>query len=299
MRTIRILVATVTAASTVVAAAAIGAAPASAHDRSTAHAAASAVARATIARGGPASAPAAGAPQQLGKGVTIGAGDSQVRVTAGAENSVDRVVVGGRAVYVDSETKTSTVVQEEGPATQVLKVIEGSAAPTSYTFRFDLAPGMRLVSGTDGVIIERGEQVVGYIDAPWAVDAAGAKVPTKYDVRGNLLVQTVAHEGAAYPVVADPRVSIGRYWYVRYNRSEVARVNASRVAAGNTAALTLMCGLLTAVSVVLGAVCGAIGGGYIASVMGQVRDAQNAGQCILHRYNLAPVVLVAWERYNC
>jgi hypothetical protein len=236
---------------------------------------------------------------QLGQGVVVGDAGTQVRVHTGSANSGDQVIVDGRTVYASSEAETSTVIQVVGGATQILKVIEESAAPSKFTFKFDLERGMRLLPGTSGVVIERDDEVVGYIAAPWAVDATGAKVPTRYDVRGNLLIQTVMHEGAVYPVVADPSVSIGRYWYVRYNRSEVNRVNVARVTAGNAVGLTLMCGLLSAVSGALGAVCAAIGSGYVTSVMGQVRDAQAAGQCILHRYTLVPIVLVAWERYNC
>jgi hypothetical protein len=45
---------------------------------------------------------------------------------------------------------------------------------------------------------------VGGIEAPWARDADGRAVPTEYRIEGDSLVQTVRHQGAAYPVVADP-----------------------------------------------------------------------------------------------
>jgi hypothetical protein len=240
-----------------------------------------------------------GAPAKLGEGVSVRTDGQPLRVRTGL-STAGRQDIGGRAVYAGSEKQTSTVIQDSGDATQIIKVIEGAQAPTSYSFTFDLAAGARLAStSAGGVVIEQGDEVIGYVEAPWAVDAAGKNVPTSYAVDGNTLVQTVSHQGAAYPVVADPSVSAGRYWYVRYNRSEVRRANATLAASGNAAAITLMCSLLTAVNVVVGAVCGAGLSAVSTSVTGQIRDAQREGKCILHRYNLTPVVLVAWEKYNC
>ncbi|WP_282847829.1 DUF4258 domain-containing protein [Microbacterium oxydans] len=44
----------------------------------------------------------------------------------------------------------------------------------------------------------------GCTDVPWAKDASGASVPTFYGITGSTLTQVVQHQGAAYPVVADP-----------------------------------------------------------------------------------------------
>jgi hypothetical protein len=241
-----------------------------------------------------------GVPQRLEDGITVGDTGQQIRIHTGSADAANVSIVDGRAVFARSERSTSTVVQKSGPDTQIIKVIGGPSAPTEYTFGFDLAANMRLAqTSAGGVVIERGNEVVGYVEAPWAVDASGRPVPTSYEIRNNLLVQTVAHVGSAYPVVADPRVSVGRYWYVRYSKTEVARQNVRRTEAGNAAMITLACGMLAAVNTVLGAVCGGALGAYAASVAGQVRDAARAGQCILHRYSLSPIVLVAWERYNC
>ena len=53
------------------------------------------------------------------------------------------------------------------------------------------------------------QQEVDYVsssfDAPWAADAAGVSVPTRYEVRGDTVVQVVDFTQAhAFPVVADP-----------------------------------------------------------------------------------------------
>lgn len=297
MRRVRSLTAVIATAAAVVAVTAV--APAAHAAETSAAAAVSAATQATVARAGSAGTTtvAAGAPLRLDQGITIGSGDLKLRVNTGSGQRAQ--VFAGQTAYANTEKSTSTVVQDHAGATQILKVINDASAPTKYAFRFDLAEGMRLLAGTEGVVIESNNEVVGYIDAPWAVDATGASVPTSFEVHGDTLIQTVAHQGAAYPVVADPSVSVGRYWYVRYNRSEVARVNVRIVEAGNAAGITLMCGMLAAVSAVVGAACGAIAGATATSIAGQVRDAQRAGQCILHRYTLIAPVIVAWERYNC
>ena len=47
--------------------------------------------------------------------------------------------------------------------------------------------------------------MVSLIEAPWASDALGNKIPSEYTIQGDTLVLNVAHDmAAAYPVVADP-----------------------------------------------------------------------------------------------
>ena len=42
------------------------------------------------------------------------------------------------------------------------------------------------------------------IDAPWAVDASGKRLPTFYSVNGDVITQHVVTTAARYPIVADP-----------------------------------------------------------------------------------------------
>lgn len=55
------------------------------------------------------------------------------------------------------------------------------------------------ISGADGAFL-------GGFAKPWATDAAGIALSTRYEVQGKHLVQVVDHSGPgiAYPVVADP-----------------------------------------------------------------------------------------------
>lgn len=85
-------------------------------------------------------------------------------------------------------------------------MIGGTQASTEYRFEKAVPEGHRAEMQADGSILlvdEEGEDVGG-ISPPWAIDADGNEVRTSYALDGDTLIQTVEHEGAAYPVVADP-----------------------------------------------------------------------------------------------
>lgn len=51
------------------------------------------------------------------------------------------------------------------------------------------------------------ERAFGAVAAPWAVDATGQSVPTRYEIEGQALVQVIDFTAAtAFPVVADPDI---------------------------------------------------------------------------------------------
>jgi hypothetical protein len=71
------------------------------------------------------------------------------------------------------------------------------------------APGDTLESPGDdvtrpGSVVGTDEAVLLHIPAPWAVDATGAALPTRYEVAGSTITQVVDTRGASFPVVADP-----------------------------------------------------------------------------------------------
>ncbi|MGM7777033.1 hypothetical protein ACSVHC_13605 [Arthrobacter sp. KNU-44] len=73
-------------------------------------------------------------------------------------------------------------------------VINSEAAPRSFAFdfTFDGRPA-DVVVASDGsaVVLDAVGQVVNYIAAPWARDANGKQVPTKYSSSGNRLIQHI------------------------------------------------------------------------------------------------------------
>lgn len=84
--------------------------------------------------------------------------------------------------------------------------------------------------GADGsaVITGAAGELLVTTTSPWAVDAGGAPVPTRYEVDGNNLIQVVDHGDGdyAYPIVADPT-----YWWGGKTWIPSNKVNVSTVAA--------------------------------------------------------------------
>ena len=121
------------------------------------------------------------------------------------------------AVYSGTSYDIALDASQEGFSAYV--VVRDENAPVSYEFSHDLPAGFKLSEDGEGGIevLNARQEVVGVIAAPWAVDANEVAVQTEYKLRGGVLVQTVNHIGAAYPVVADPSVTLGWNVYVWFD----------------------------------------------------------------------------------
>jgi len=66
------------------------------------------------------------------------------------------------------------------------------------------------------------EATFGEIKTPWAIDANGKKVPTKFTLKGNTLTQTITPtKDTTYPVILDPEAEWkGFYGRLTYSRAE-------------------------------------------------------------------------------
>jgi len=124
------------------------------------------------------------------------------------------------AVYSGTSYDIALGASQTGFATYV--VVRDENAPTSYEFNFDLPTGFKLSEDGEGGIevLNSNQEVVGKIEAPWAFDADGEAVDTVYKLSNGMLVQTLNHVGAAYPVVADPEISFGWAVYVRWDLTD-------------------------------------------------------------------------------
>lgn len=109
------------------------------------------------------------------------------------------------------------VVQTFDEGVRIATVIENADAARSYTY--DLPADVTPVLNADGSVTltttfagDGGDFVTiqyGTVDAPWAVDANGNAVSTRYEVADGKLTQVVEHSTAnSYPVTADPT-----YWW--------------------------------------------------------------------------------------
>lgn len=103
------------------------------------------------------------------------------------------------------EAMVSTFAAENG--TQTLIKIDSAQAPTEYRFPLSLPDGARAEVTSDGSIAVTDDEgtVTGEYKTPWAYDANGSPVPTRFALEGNVLVQSIGFSTTtAFPVVADP-----------------------------------------------------------------------------------------------
>ncbi len=119
---------------------------------------------------------------------------------------------GDFALYTGDTYDIAVNASHSGFAAYV--VIRNEEAPTAYEFAYALPKGFKLSEGSNGgmLVLDDQNQYIGFIEAPWAFDADGASVKTQFKLRDGVLVQTVEHADAAYPVVADPWWNLG--WQV-------------------------------------------------------------------------------------
>lgn len=152
-----------------------------------------------------------------------------------------RQAADGTLVYTSDEDAWIAVQPLADGSTRFLSVLENESAPERYDYTFE---GFDLVQQEDGsVLVLDGEEPVGVVAAPWATDAEGVSVPTRYEVGGSTLTQVVDHVGGgfAYPITADPLVT--KWWGIQLQMSNsqvnkpIKAINAGAGAAGVAAIL--------------------------------------------------------------
>lgn len=106
---------------------------------------------------------------------------------------------------------------------QMLTTIASTDAPTSFPYALDASDAevsLELLPDGSAAVKNVFGDVLFTTALPWAVDAAGAHVPTHYEVDGMQLTQVVDHlaDDFHYPIVADP-TWVGSTAY--YSKTEV------------------------------------------------------------------------------
>lgn len=131
-------------------------------------------------------------------------------------------VVEDSVVYDNALPATDVVAQAvDGGARQVFILQDETAKPT-VTFDIKSADAEKVTfttneNGSLNVVNGAGVDVAG-VNAPWAVDATGAALPTRFEVDGTKVTQHIETEGAVFPVSADPTVCgnkidrVSRFW---------------------------------------------------------------------------------------
>lgn len=206
----------------------------------------------------------------------------------------------GTVTYADARGQAGIVVQAlSGGGVRLMTVIAGRESPTEYAYPVALPSGGSLMAGGDGgfAILDAHERVVALIDAPWATDANGSAVPTRYEQRGTTIVQVVNHEveGLVYPVVADPTVSLGWRIYVKYNKTEVKNIAAFPLT-DKFKYVALVCAAIP--NAIAAAGCGLYVYDSYSSVANTFKTAASRNQCVEMAY-LYSGLLVSWKPYSC
>lgn len=148
---------------------------------------------------------------------------------------------------------------------------------------WDFGADIVLVPTGDGrvSITDHDGNLLGGIEEPWAVDAAGNSLDTAYTIEGTTLVQDLAtDDSTSYHVVADPTVRLyPGYYQVNFNKSESQSV----VGSVNGCFAVLARATHPALKA-LQLACGALGGYGTARLAG--------GRCL--RINVAGLPPAAW-----
>jgi hypothetical protein len=101
----------------------------------------------------------------------------------------------------------TTLVQPTPTGVRFLTRIERTADASEFEFGFDLPADTVMEPKPSGDFwLWSGDRYVGTLLEPWAVDAAGDRLPTSYHWEDGSLTQHVdlSSDGITYPVVADP-----------------------------------------------------------------------------------------------
>lgn len=105
-----------------------------------------------------------------------------------------------------------TWAQADGVGLRLVAVLPQGR--TDGVFENVIPEDWTMAAATDGTLEIKNEDGVrqGQVERPWAADAKGHFLKTRFVVEGRSLRQVVETEGAAFPIVMDPWVAAG-WWY--------------------------------------------------------------------------------------
>jgi hypothetical protein len=182
---------------------------------------------------------------------------------------------------------------------KALVSIESNEAPHTYDFpvAVDGQPAV-LSENSDGVVEvfrSDGGAAVGVVAPPWAVDAAGAPVPTHFVIIGSVLRQVVDFgSGTAFPVVADPEYGWGYTNVTAYlNRGETYDLAFS--SAASTALMALICAATGIETAGIGCVYGIVEG---AGLSVAAAASWSSGNCVKLRIYYFGLIVPRNQNYG-
>jgi len=156
------------------------------------------------------------------EGITFASegGEVGLQLPFGDEAKIADSSTPGIVVFDNGNGSKSAAVVNDDSGVQVNTVIDGEEAPSRYDYHARLPEGATLRLNDDGSVDSVGasseEAPTLHIAPPWAKDADGKNVPTRYEISGSTITQVVEHSAInQYPIVADPAT------YVDYNTYKI------------------------------------------------------------------------------
>ncbi|WGD37587.1 hypothetical protein [Lysinibacter sp. HNR] len=198
-----------------------------------------------------------------------------------------QVASDGTVVYKSSDSQVDAAIQAmHNGSVRVQTVINTPSA--AHEFSYAIGEEFQLVFSEDGSLWAVGLNAAGDFTAfsvgdAWARDANGREVETRYEIRGDALVQVVIPtRDTVYPVVADPQWNwYAAAWGAKFNRAETKGLAAAGGATG-------ICGALAKFSPPLAGACGAAGAYFFT----QANIAQSAKKCLFISIVPVPLAMV-------
>lgn len=143
-----------------------------------------------------------------GVDLTVAGHEIEVSLPGQPSSGSGQKLADGTVVYPSDNGAASAVVAGE-TSVQMMTIISEASAPAAYTYDVKLPEGGRIELSTDGgaTVYDSASTPVLGVPAPWAKDAQGAVVATRFETDGRSLTQVVDHQNntsITYPVVADP-----------------------------------------------------------------------------------------------
>lgn len=170
-------------------------------------------------------------PRDAKDGISVELADVEIGIALPQTNSSDAStrLTDGTIVYPSDESSANAVIPLEN-GVQLLTTISNQNADDRFTYDLSLPAGYRVqLIGEGAEIVNETGEVLIKIPAPWAVDAAGTHIATRYETDGTKLTQVIDHKKTAhvvYPVVADPT-----YWWGGQAWLNPRQVNNAQIAA--------------------------------------------------------------------
>jgi hypothetical protein len=119
------------------------------------------------------------------------------------------------------------VTQQLEGGFRILTTLTSQSKSKRFDYSFDLPAGSELQKTQDGYLMVSGNQVVGALSLPWALDSTGKSLKTHYDWKNNVLTQVLDENSnnVTFPVLMDPAWN----YVLQYNLKNSPEANFNRL----------------------------------------------------------------------